>query len=139
MCIGANIFTAYCSPIIDVMSNDFAINGFADDHSICKEFNPSLVDHEAQTIAKLKGTLTTISNQMNAMYLKFNGDKTEYILFGSYKQLTICNSRILTVNSNIIEMGKSVCYLGVCLDQELRFTNHIRAKCKAATANLVKI
>ena len=44
-CSGANIFTVYCSPIIDVIPNDFAINGFADDHSIGNVFNSSLADH----------------------------------------------------------------------------------------------
>ena len=28
---GTNIFTAYCTPIIDVIPNDIAINSFADD------------------------------------------------------------------------------------------------------------
>ena len=80
-CSGPNIFTAYCSPIIDVSPNDIAINGFVDDHSICKEFNPSLVDHEVQTMAKPEGTLNNISRWMDAMCLKLNGNNTEYILF----------------------------------------------------------
>ena len=74
-CSGANIFTAYCSPIIDVIPNDTAINGLMDDHSICKEFNPSLVDYEVQTNTKLEGTLTNISSWIDAMCLKLNGDK----------------------------------------------------------------
>ena len=40
LCSRANIITAYCSPIIHVLANDIAINGFADGNSICKEFNP---------------------------------------------------------------------------------------------------
>ena len=39
-CSGANIFTAYCSSIIDVIPNDIAINSLVDDHSTWKEFNP---------------------------------------------------------------------------------------------------
>ena len=56
-CSGTNILTDHCSPIIDVITNDIAIYGFAGDHSISKEFNPSLVDHEVQTMPKLEGTL----------------------------------------------------------------------------------
>ena len=138
-CSGVNIFTAYCSPIIDVIPNDIAINSFKDDHSIHKEFNPSLVDHEVQTIAKFEGTLTNISSWMDAMHLKLNGNKTECIPFGSHKQLTKCNSRSLTVNSNLIEMSESVHFLGVCENQELRFINHLTAKCRAATSKLVNI
>ena len=126
-------------PIIDVTPNDIAINGFADDHSIYKGSNPSLVDHEAKTTAKLEGTLTNISSWMDAMCLKLNGNTTEYVLFGSHKQLTKCNSRTLTVNSNLIEKSESVCYLGACPDKELRFINHITAKCRSATENLVQI
>ena len=69
-CSRANIFTPYCSPVIDVIPNDIAMNGFADDHSICIEFNPSLIDHEVQMIVKLEGTLTNINSLMNAMCLR---------------------------------------------------------------------
>ena len=75
-----------------MVPNDIAINSFADDHSIHKEFNHSLVDHEVQTIAILEGTLTNISSWMDAMCLKLSGNKTEYILFGSHKQLTKCQT-----------------------------------------------
>ena len=70
-----------------------------DNHSMCKEFNPSLADYEVQTIAKLGGTLTNISNWMATIHLRLYGDIIEYVLFGSHKQLTKFNSGILTVNS----------------------------------------
>ena len=76
---GANIFTAYYSTIINVIPNGIAISCFADDHSIHKEFNPSLVDHEVQTIAKLESTLAYISSWMDVMQLKHNGNKKEYM------------------------------------------------------------
>ena len=79
-----NIFTAYVSPITDIMENDISINGFTDDHSIHKEFNPLLVDHQVQTIAKLEGTLTNHSSWMDAIHLKLNGDKTEYIFLKNH-------------------------------------------------------
>ena len=128
-CSGVNIFTAYCSPIIDVIPDNIVINSFVDDHSIHRMLNPPLVDCEVHTITKPEGTLTNISCWIDAMHLKLNGDKTEYILFGSHKQETKCCSRTLTVISKLIEMSESVHYLGACLDQELRFINHITAKC----------
>ena len=107
--------------MINVISNLIVINGFADDCSICKDINPSLVDHEVQTIAKLEGTSSNISIWMDAMHLKCNGNKTEYILFGSLKQCKNPNSQQQSHRD------------------ELRFINHITAKCRAATAKLVKI
>ena len=53
---GANSSTVYCNLIIDSIPNDHAKNGFADGHSIHKVFNPSLVNHEVQTIARLEET-----------------------------------------------------------------------------------
>ena len=51
-CSRANIFTTSCSPIIDVVPNNIAINGFMDDHSVHKEFNHRLVDYEVHTITQ---------------------------------------------------------------------------------------
>ena len=84
-CSRDNIFTAYFSQIIDVIlkpvTNWHCHKWFCRwSFNLYKMFNPSLVDHDIQTIANLEGTLTNISSWMDTMCLKLNGNKTEYIL-----------------------------------------------------------
>ena len=41
-CSGANLFNLYSSTISKVIDSSLNLNGFADDHSVMKEFNPNL-------------------------------------------------------------------------------------------------
>ena len=75
---GAFILIAYASTIKEIIKEDHTLNGFADDHSICKQFKPG-TSQEQDTIAILKSSLEDVKVWMDAVRLKLNETKTEFI------------------------------------------------------------
>ena len=91
LCSGANVFTCYCSSIDQIVPKDITLNGFADDHSLRKSFQASDRIQEQQAKFKMEHTFNNIKKWMDSMHLKLNSEKTEYIMFGSWQQLTKIN------------------------------------------------
>ena len=120
-------------------TNSIILNGFTDDHSVCKNFTAGNKDQEQQTKTDLEEALKQIKCWMETMHLKLNSDKTEYILFQSQVQLKKISPEPLNAHGNLIEICKVVRYLGGFLDQQLNFKQHIKEKGKTAMTNLTKI
>ena len=93
---GALLFIAYASTIQEVVKKDLTLTGFADDHSICKQFK-SGTGQEQDTIATLESSLKDIKAWMDAVRLRLNESKTEFIYFGSEQQLKKCNEDTIKV------------------------------------------
>jgi hypothetical protein len=71
--------------------------------------------------------------------LKINTSKTEFVYFGSTKQLEKCALDHISVGDAVVPRSKQVKYLGVKLDQSLTLKEHISSKCGLAMANIRKI
>ena len=76
---------------------------------------------------------------MDRNRLRMNPTKTEFIYFGSRQQLRKCTAKTININGEIITRAQKVRYLGVELDEQLSFSDHITAKCKTAMYGLQKI
>ena len=113
-CWGANNFTAYCSPIGDLIPSDVDLSGYADDHSHRKSSKASSSYQEAETVLSLKDTVKGIGMWMEEMRLKLNPEKTEFILFGSQKK----NRQVYNpeLDDNLLEVSSYIKYLGGGLD-----------------------
>ena len=83
LCFGANLFNMYSITISKVIDSSLNLNGFADDHSFMKEFNPNLPTEEIDTIDLLVHNLAKIKTWMNSVRLKMNDSKSEFIIFGT--------------------------------------------------------
>ena len=129
-CSGANLFTCYCSLIKDQINNSFTLTAFTDDHSLCKSVKAGNKIEEHNTKTDLEKTLTQIKCWMDAMHLKLNPAKTEYILFGSQQQLKKTSPEPCDAQGNLIPVSEAVRYLGGLLDQHLNFKQHIKNKAK---------
>ena len=68
-----------------------------------------------------------------------NSSKTEFIIFGHPKQIKKCSSESLKVNGEDVPASVHIKYLGVHLDQQLSFKQHITQKCKVAMLNIHRI
>ncbi|XP_071854614.1 uncharacterized protein [Apostichopus japonicus] len=71
-----------------------------------------------------------------------NDDKSEYIVFGSNRQLTKCNTDVLSIGDTPVRRTNSVKLLGVYMDETLNLKHHISMKARAsalAMFNLKKI
>ena len=83
--------------------------------------------------------VSEIKTWMDQNRLKMNASKTEFILFGSRKQLAKCITTELDINGNSIPRSEWIHYLGEWMDQHLSFKTHIKIKCKSATFNLFRL
>ena len=84
-------------------------------------------------------TVANIASWMDTMHQKLNLDKTEFIMFGYRNQLVKCTTSYVTISDSTIPKSPSVKYLGVTLDENLNFKEHILTKCRKAIANFVRI
>ena len=90
-CAGPSLFLAYASTLQEVKSiaeckpgtPAIVLNGFADDHSIKKEFHPATDNQEINCIADLEHCMGEVQIWMDQNCLKLNNAKTELILFES--------------------------------------------------------
>ena len=73
---------------------------------------------------------------MDRNRLHMNSNKTEYITFGSSRQLKKNEIRSIDINGDIIAVSTCIRYLEVWVDQQLNFKHHIAQKCKIAMLNI---
>ena len=77
------------------------------------------------TIVRLEDTLENTKDWMNAVKLKMNPDKTEFIYFVHKQQLKKCLISSIYVTGDMIKHTEYIRYLGGFLDANLSFKEHI--------------
>ena len=105
-----------------------ALNGFADDHSVKKEFTPAKWKDESKCIHDLQHCMEEVQRWMEGNQLKLNNDKTRFILFSSRQMQSKCITTNIEVNRHTIDRSIMVKYLGAWLDQELKLKQCITNK-----------
>ena len=80
-----------------------------------------------------------IKSWMDTVKLKLNETKTEFIYFGGKQQLAKTRRNTININGETIQCTNKIKYLGGHLDSSLTLKDHIIAKSKAATINIIKI
>ena len=65
------------------ISEGMDLNGFTDDQSVNKSFNPNDRNDELRTIELLESSLRNINSWMNLNRLQMNTSKTEFMMIGS--------------------------------------------------------
>ncbi|XP_052271522.1 uncharacterized protein LOC127872201 [Dreissena polymorpha] len=95
-CLGPWMYLAYAGTLFDVIPPSIALYGFADDHIASKCFRPSS-SNEADTIREVEHSAIVINDWMNKNKLKMNTSKTEFIMFGSRKQLNKCATQTIDI------------------------------------------
>lgn len=136
---GANIFTAYSATLDDVVPADLLLNGFADDHSIRKEFDPTSMHSVNQTKSLIELTMIKIKEWMNLVRLKMNDPKTKFIIFQSGRKKNVIEWKSINVNGIDIQRSDVVRLLGAWLDSKLSMKEHITKKAKTASLNLQRL
>ena len=135
---GAIFYLAYASTLRYVIpvTSMINLNGYADDHPLNKNFKADNRIEEVSTITSLEVCMNDIKDWMDSNRLKMNATKTEFIMFGSKKQLQKCTTKTLKVNDDkMVPTSETVKYLGAWLDQHLSFKTCIKKKCQTAMMN----
>ena len=138
-CVGPILYSVYASTLQYQISEGMDLNGFADDHLINKSFNPNDRDEELRTIELLESSLGNINSWMNLNRLQMNTSKTEFMMIGSWKQLTKCVTNNFTVCNDIVEKSEIIRLLGICIDSNLNFKTNVIKKSQTAMLNIFKI
>ena len=90
------------------------LHGLADDHVIKKSFRISNNNsNELKTIRDLEECISQIKVWMNQNRLKMNGEKTEFILYGSRQQPKKCVTNNINVTGEVVDKTDCIKYLGV--------------------------
>ena len=133
-------YNLYAAPLSDIIPREIDLNGFADDHTITDTFAP-VADGSTENILiqKLELCMSEIIMWMGTMRLQMNPSKTEFIYFGSKRQLERCQRGSVMVESSIINRANCIRLLGVMLDETLSFSKHIANQCRKAMSNYYKI
>ena len=107
---GAYLFNCYASTLSKIVPDSLTLNSFAEDHSIRRIFKPETSNTnkgnksppENNIIAIMEKSMHDIKAWMEAVKLKLNEAKTEFIYFGSRKQVS------KATNTTINDIGESI-------------------------------
>ena len=133
---GAYLFIRYASTLNEVVPKDLQLSGYVDDHSIWKCFK---IEDESNTMVSIESTMLDMKCWMDAIYLKMNESKIEFIYFWSKQMLKKCHISTVNINGEHTVRSNKVKYLGSLLDSTISFCQHVIAKCQAANIKLQKI
>ena len=119
--------------------SELNLNGFADDHSLNMNFNPNEEGAELNTKHRMESKMCDINTWMNGNRLKMNSSKTKLIYFASRQQLakTVCNC--IDICRDNVTISEVIKLLGIYLNKNLTFKQHIMTKCKTAMFNIQRI
>ena len=101
-----------------MIPNSLQLNAYADDHSIRKSFNPDItlgptnntqtLNDETGTIAIIEDTMLKVKTLMDAVHLKLNESKTEFIYFGSRQLLRKYQHKTINISGETINKSTKV-------------------------------
>ena len=94
---------------------------------------------EYTMITTIERSMLKIKKWMDAVRLKMNESKTQFMLLGNREHLKKCTTNSLKVLGENIKKSEVIRYLGRYLDSTLTFKQHIKTKCKGTMLNLLKI
>ena len=129
---GPIYFTCYCSTLEQCLDRNLDIFGYADDHGIRGSCHCNS-DSVQKTLSDISTSLDNIKDWMVKNRLKMNNDKTEFIVFGSRKLLPKCVTTNVQVGNFEVERISCIKLLGIHMDQNLTFKDHIAKKSRIAS------
>lgn len=117
--LGPILFILYVNDIIKCVKN-CKISLFADDTMIY------IIGKDIENMFNVMNTeLQNIFKWLCCNDLCINVDKSKYMLIGSNDKIATIDSKLcIKINSNKIERVNEIKYLGVILDQNLKFNSH---------------
>ena len=121
--LGPLFFIAYTSDVFALVAQrGFNIHGYADDLQIYDHCGTESIGVLAD---RLDGCVSEIMERMKCNRLKLNASKTEVILLGSSRRRLHCTFDEINIAGNIIRLVDRVRNLGVIIDSQLTFSEHV--------------
>ena len=139
-CAGPILFNIYISTLTSYLSlSNCDILGYADDNTISTCIDPNVKNNEQQIVDKIQNSIEKTKHWMCLNRLKMNDQKTNFIMYGNNVQLAKCSTKHIKVGEETIVSSDKINLLGIDIDKNLTFKEHIKKKCKIAMYNLYNI
>ena len=136
--LGPALFTLYLLPLGRVISrHGLSYHCYADDTQLYIRTSPT--SSTPLPPSKLTTCLEEIEAWMKVNFLQLNSSKTEAILIGTPHQLRSSTITNITFSGQTISLSTSITNLGVKIDPQLTFDNHIKHLCKKSFYHLRNI
>ena len=138
-CLGSVLFTQYASSLFSIF-NKHSINAhaYANDHQLYTAFSPNLASLN-DAVSCMESCLQDVKSWMISNKSKMNDSKTEFIIIGSYQQLSKINLNSIMVGEHRIIVVDDIQNLGAYLDKNLSMKTHVDAKCTVAFCQLYSL
>ena len=88
----------------------------ADDTQLLKLLNPNSVDTQVLALQYMENAISEVSKCMTENKLKLNESKTEFIFFGTGKQMQKMQHSAISIGGELIEAKPCVRNLGAYFD-----------------------
>ena len=103
-CLGPILYLAYIGTLEDILEpSEGDLTGFADDHILCKSFNPLMHGNQEDTIESLQNSLSKIKRWMDSCKLAMNTAKTELVIFSVRAELAKTNISSIDVMGDVVD------------------------------------
>ena len=123
---GPQAYSKYVGPLGDLLRLlEVLYHLFADDTQLLKPLNPNCPSSQSQAFACLEHTIAEVSSWMTTNKLKMNESKTEFIIFGTRKQVSKVQQNSINVGGDTIGAKRHVRNLGAMFDTELKMNEHV--------------
>ena len=135
--IGPFGFKIYTKPLTAIaQKHGIHIHLYADDTQLYTSFEP---ENSEAALERLEACIEDIRDWMETNYLKLNNSKTEFVIFGTKKDLNKVSGWTVTVGNSEILPSKSAQNIGAFLDSEMNMEIHINNIIRSCYAQLHSI
>ena len=139
-CAGPILFNIYISTLTSFLgSSNCDLLGYIGDNTILAGIDPNVQNNEQQVIDNIQNSLEKTKHWMCLNRLKMNDQTTKFIMYGNNVQLSKCSTKHIKIGDEIIGGSDMTNFLGINIDNNLSFNEHIKKKCKVAMYNLHNI
>ena len=135
--IGPFGFSLYTKNLTKIaQKHGISIHLYADDTQLYTSFDP---ENSAEAMERLEECIDEIRTWMNENFLKLNEGKTEFIIFGTPKNVDKVAEWSVSVGGSEILPVKAVRNIGAMLDSDFKLNAHVIAMTKSCYAHLHSI
>ena len=123
--LGPILFLLYTADVLIIAArHGVNAHSYADDTQL---YVHTTTDNCLTVFGRLTSCINEIAVWMTSNRMKLNTGKNQFTCLGTSHQLTKVDASIFVVNGVAVDLLHSVTCLGVSIDQELTFADHIRS------------